>query len=76
MTKPLDQDLRIRIVEAIEASGAKFAADTCFVVAPIRGRFRCMATNSAKGIYYGRGKNRFKTVLAPVQKLIEIATNG
>ena len=64
------------IAEAIEASGAKFAADTCFVVAPIRGRFTCMATNSAKGIYYGRGKNRFKTVLAPLERLIELATDG
>ena len=64
------------IVEVIEASGAKFAADTCFVVAPIRGRFRCMATNSAKGIYYGRAKNRFKTVLAPFERLIELATDG
>ncbi len=62
------------IVAGIRESGAKIAADTCFVVAPIRGRFRCMATNSAKAVFYGRAKNRFKTVFAPLEKLIEMAT--
>ncbi|MBU1120892.1 aconitase X catalytic domain-containing protein [Candidatus Micrarchaeota archaeon] len=62
-------------VKVIEESGAKFAADTCFVVAPIKGRFKCMATDSAKGVFYARGKNKFKTVIAPVEKLIEIATS-
>jgi hypothetical protein len=59
---------------AIRRSGARIAADTCFVVAPIRGRFRCMATNSAKAVFYGRAKNRFRTVFAPLDTLIEIAT--
>jgi predicted aconitase len=45
----------------IEASGAKFAVDTCCVVAPIRGRFHVMATDSAKACYYARAKNRFQT---------------
>jgi len=45
----------------IEASGAKFAVDTCCVVAPIRGRFRAMATDSAKACYYAYAKNKFKT---------------
>ncbi len=45
----------------IEASGAKFAVDTCCVVAPIRGRFHGMATDSAKACYYARAKNRFQT---------------
>ncbi len=62
------------VVARIRESGAKIAADTCFVVAPIRGRFRCMATNSAKAVFYGRAKNRFRTVFAPLEKLIEIAT--
>lgn len=62
------------IVAKIRESGARIAADTCFVVAPIRGRFRCMATNSAKAVFYGRAKNRFRTVFAPLEKLIEIAT--
>jgi hypothetical protein len=62
------------IAARICESGARIAADTCFVVAPIRGRFRCMATNSAKAVFYGRAKNRFRTVFAPLEKLIEIAT--
>jgi predicted aconitase len=62
------------IVDRIRESGAKIAADTCFVVAPIRGRFQCMATNSAKAVFYGRAKNRFQTVFAPLEELIEIAT--
>jgi predicted aconitase len=62
------------ITRGIQDSGAKIAADTCFVVAPIRGRFRCMATNSAKAVFYGRAKNRFRVVFAPLEKLIEIAT--
>jgi predicted aconitase len=69
-----EQAERQGILETIERSGAKIAADTCFVVAPIRGRFRCMATDSAKGVFYARGKNRFKTVFAPLERLIEIAT--
>jgi predicted aconitase len=62
------------IIERIQESGAKIAADTCFVVAPIRGRFRCMATNSAKAVFYGRAKNQFQTVFASLEELIEVAT--
>jgi hypothetical protein len=62
------------LVKIIENSGAKFAADTCFVVAPIKGRFKCMATNSGKSVFYARSKNQFKTVFVPLEKLIEIAT--
>lgn len=45
----------------IEESGAIIAADTCCVVAPIRGRFNKMATDSAKACYYAFSKNRLKT---------------
>ena len=62
------------LVTRIEASGAKVVADTCFVVAPIRGRFRSMATNSAKAVFYARSKNRFQTVFLPLTRLLEIAT--
>jgi predicted aconitase len=47
----------------IEASGAKFAVDTCCVVAPIKGRFHAMATDSGKACYYAYAKNKFKTLL-------------
>ncbi len=58
---------------AIEKSGAKFACDTCHVVAPLKGRFSCIATDSAKGIYYGRGKNSFKTLYRTMEECIELA---
>ena len=54
----------------IEAAGAKFAADTCCVVAPIEGRFTAMATDSAKACYYASAKNRFKTVLLPFDEVV------
>jgi predicted aconitase len=57
----------------IEASGAKFAVDTCCVVAPIRGRFRAMATDSAKACYYAFAKNRFKTVFLPFDDVVRKA---
>jgi predicted aconitase len=58
----------------IEASGAKFAADTCGVVAPIKGRFHALATDSAKACYYAYGKNNFKTVFLPFDEVVRQAT--
>jgi predicted aconitase len=54
----------------IEASGAKIAADTCCVVAPIKGRFDTMITDSAKACYYAFAKNNFKTVLKPFDDVV------
>jgi len=58
----------------IEASGAKFAADTCCVVAPIKGRFHALATDSAKACYYAYAKNKFKTVFLPFDEVVRQAT--
>ncbi len=58
----------------IEASGAKFAADTCCVVAPIKGRFKALATDSAKACYYAYAKNKFKTVIKPFDEVVREAT--
>jgi predicted aconitase len=58
----------------IEASGAKFAVDTCCVVAPIQGRFHAMATDSAKACYYASAKHRFKTVFLPFDEVVREAT--
>jgi predicted aconitase len=58
----------------IEDSGAKFAADTCCVVAPIKGRFHALATDSAKACYYAYGKNKFKTVFLPFDEVVRQAT--
>ena len=57
----------------IEASGAKFAVDTCCVVAPIRGRFRTLATDSAKACYYAYAKNRLKTVFKSFDEIVKEA---
>jgi hypothetical protein len=57
----------------IEASGAKFAVDTCCVVAPIRGRFRILATDSAKACYYARAKNKCGTQLMDFDRVVESA---
>jgi predicted aconitase len=54
----------------IETAGAKFAADTCCVVAPIQGRFNALATDSAKACYYAHSKNKFKTVILPFDEVV------
>jgi predicted aconitase len=54
----------------IEKAGAKFAADTCCVVAPIKGRFNTMVTDSAKACYYGSAVNKFQTVILPFDEVV------
>ena len=61
---------RMGYTEMIEDSGAKFAADTCCVVAPIKGRFTGMITDSAKACYYASGKNQFQTILKPFDEVV------
>jgi len=61
----------------IEASGAKFAIDTCCVVAPIKGRFTAMSTDSAKACYYAYSKNKFRTRLLEFDQVVrEAVDNG
>ncbi len=57
----------------IEEAGAKFACDTCMAVAPLKGRFRGMITNSAKACFYGRGSNAFKVKLASLEECVKEA---
>jgi len=64
---------QVGYTQIIEAAGAKFAADTCCVVAPITGRFKVMATDSAKACYYAFGKNHFRTRFLTLPELIEEA---
>lgn len=64
---------RMGYTKIIEESGAVFATDTCCVVAPIRGRFRALATDSAKVCYYAYSKNRSKTLILPFDEVIEEA---
>jgi hypothetical protein len=58
---------------AIEAAGAVFAVDTCCVVAPIKGRFKMLVTDSAKACYYAAAKNGSKTRFLPFDEVIEEA---
>jgi predicted aconitase len=64
---------RLGYTRIIEQAGAKFAADTCCVVAPIRDRFSVMATDSAKACYYAYAKNKFKTVFLPFDEVVKQA---
>jgi len=57
-------------------AGAKIVCDTCMAVSPLKGRFKCLATNSAKACYYGRGTNDFKTKIGTVEKCMECAVVG
>lgn len=64
---------RIGYTQLIEASGAKFAVDTCCVVAPIKGRFHKLATDSAKACYYAYAKNKLKTVFKSFDQVVDEA---
>ncbi len=64
---------RMGYTQTIEAAGIKFACDTCCVVAPIKGRFTGLCTDSAKGCYYGRGRNKFQTKHCSLEECIEEA---
>ncbi len=64
---------RLGYTARIEASGAQFATDTCCVVAPIQGRFKALATDSAKACYYATSKNGFKTVILPFEQVVKQA---
>jgi len=60
--------------QTIEESGAKFAVDTCCVVAPIKGLFKTLATDSAKACYYAYAKNGFSTVFKAFDEVVLEAT--
>jgi predicted aconitase len=61
--------------QIIEAAGAKFACDTCMAVAPLKGRFKSLATTSAKGCFYSR-QNNMKTKMGSIQECIQAAVTG
>jgi len=60
----------------IEDAGGKFACDTCLAVAPLKGRFKSVATTSAKGCFYSRGSNEMKTKLGSLEECIDAAVKG
>ena len=58
----------------IEASGAKFALDTCMVVAPVEELgYRVVATNSAKACHYLRNAG-LKARFMPLEECVSEAT--
>jgi predicted aconitase len=59
----------------IEAAGGKFACDTCMAVAPLKGRFRSLATTSAKGCFYSR-QNLMKTKMGSIEECVQAAVTG
>lgn len=59
----------------IEAAGGKFACDTCMAVAPLKGRFKALATTSAKGCFYSR-QNLMKTKMGSIEECINSAVTG
>lgn len=62
-------------VEIIEKAGGKFACDTCMAVAPLKGRFKSLATTSAKGCFYSR-QNNMKTKMGSMEECVEAAVTG
>ncbi len=59
----------------IEEAGGKFACDTCMAVAPLKGRFKALATTSAKGCFYSR-QNLMKTKMGSMKECVEAAVTG
>jgi hypothetical protein len=67
---------KIGYAQKIRTAGAKFACDTCMAVAPLKGRFKVLATDSAKACYYGRGTNDFKTRIGSAEECVNAAVTG
>ena len=62
--------------QVIEESGAKFATDTCMVVAPIEEMgYTTVATNSAKACHYLRNGG-LRVRFLPLERCVEEATRG
>ena len=59
----------------IEGAGGKFACDTCMAVAPLKGRFKALATTSAKGCFYSR-QNLMKTKMGSMEECVKAAVTG
>lgn len=59
----------------IERAGGKFACDTCMAVAPLKGRFKSLATTSAKGCFYSR-QNKMLTKMGSLKECVEAAVTG
>jgi hypothetical protein len=68
-----DLAIKMGFYDTIENAGAFLVADACCAVAPLKGRFTGLMTDSAKACYYARGKNDFKTEIRTVEQCIKEA---
>ncbi len=75
--RPIKEEAeRLGYASTIERAGGKLAADTCMVVAPVKGRFKSVATTSAKACYYSRGHNNMKTHIGTIEQCVRAALTG
>ena len=68
-----DLAIKMGFYDTIENAGAFLVADACCAVAPLKGKFTSLMTDSAKACYYARGKNKFKTEIRSVEQCIREA---
>jgi len=70
-----DLAIKMGFYDKIERAGAFLVADACCAVAPLKGRFKGLMTDSAKACFYARGKNKFKTEIRTVEECIKEAVS-
>jgi predicted aconitase len=70
-----DLAMKMGYYDKIEKAGAFLVADACCAVAPLKGRFGGLMTDSAKACFYARGKNSFKTEIRTVEECIQEAVS-
>lgn len=68
-----DLAMKMGYYDTIERAGAFLVADACCAVAPLKGMFSGLMTDSAKACFYARGKNKFKTEIRTVEECIQEA---
>ena len=68
-----DLAMKMGYYDKIEKAGAYLVSDACCAVAPLKGRFKGLMTDSAKACYYGRGKNKFMTRVSTIENCIKEA---
>ncbi len=61
--------------DVIESAGAYLVSDACCAVAPLKGRFKTLMTDSAKACFYARGKNKFNVKIRTIDECIREATS-
>ncbi len=68
-----DIAIKMGYYDTIEKAGAFLVSDACCAVAPLKGRFKGLLTDSAKACFYARGKNSFKTRIRTIEECMKEA---